>query len=109
MKWAKRTTEPYDVEREVAFAALGGWQATFRDALERYCKHCSSLPQRELARRPSVLLDFDLWSQPGAAARGMPLSGANIERAAEILAQRVQRGQSDPYAILGTIARECEK
>lgn len=98
-----------EIEREVAFGALGGWVATFTEALERYCKHCRSLPPRELARRPSVLLDFNLWSSPQAAAQGLPLGGVNTEAAARLLADRVQRGNSDPYAILGTLDRECEK
>lgn len=97
-----------EIEREVAFAALGGWEKTFAAALERYCQYCRSLPPRELARRPSILLDFNLWSSPQAAATGNPL-GVNTEAAARLLADRVQRGNSDPYAILGTLARECEK
>ena len=97
-----------EIEREVAFGALGGWVQTFTEALERYCRHCRGLPPRELQRRPQVLLDFNLWSDPRLAARGRPL-GFEVEGAARVLADRVQRGSADPYAILGTLARECEK
>ena len=98
-----------DVEREVAFAALGGWEKTFTAALERYCEHCRRIPASELRRLPRVLLDFDLWADPKDAVRGTPLGALTLEAAARLLSERVQRGNSDPYAILGTLARECEK
>jgi len=98
-----------EIEREVAFGALGGWEATFTEALERYCRHCRGLAPRELQRRPRVLLDFNVWVDPQDAARGSPLGGLTVEGAARYLATRIERGSVDPYAILGTLARECEK
>jgi len=98
-----------EVEREVAFGALGGWEKTFEAALERYCRHCRGLPPRELQRRPNVLIDFNLWVDPKEAARGTPLGGLSLEGAVRVLTERVQRGSADPYAILGALARECEK
>lgn len=97
-----------DVESEVALAALGGWEAALVRALQAYCDHCLSLPPRDRARRPRVLLDFDVWADPTWAAYGKPLVGApSVERAAEYLAERIMSGRLDPYAILGALAREC--
>jgi hypothetical protein len=98
-----------EIEREVAVAALGGWEKTLEAALERYCRHCRSLPKWELQRRPKVLIDFNLWVDPKEAARGNPLGGLSLEGAVRVLTERVQRGSADPYAILGALARECEK
>ena len=107
-----------EIEREVAFGALGGWRETFTEALERYCKHCRGLAPRELQRRPNVLLDFNLWADPQEAAQGRPLrvgavmgdgGSMDLERAATLLADRADRGLLDAYAVLGTIRRECEK
>lgn len=99
--------ESYDVEREVAFAALGGWEKTFAEALERYCAFCRGLAPQELQRRPEVLLDFNVWANPRDAVRGSPLGGLTVAGAARYLARRMERHSIDPYAILGTLAREC--
>jgi hypothetical protein len=102
-----------EIEREVAFAALGGWEKTFEEALERYCQHCRSLPLMALERRPHVLLDFNLWVDPVGAASGIPLGPPSprltTAAAARYLATLMERGSADPYAILGALARECEK
>lgn len=110
--------DKYDVENEVAFAALGGWAAALSRALQAYCDHCRRLPPRELARRSRVLIDFDVWVDPQGAANGAPLAGSYalrhapeglVEHQAAYLAERIKTGQSDPYAILGALARECER
>jgi len=99
-----------DVENEVAFAALGGWEASLVRALQAYCDYCRRLPPRELARRPRWLLDFDLWIDPQEAARGTPLFRTlSAEHAAQYLADRIKTGRADPYAILGSLARECAR
>ena len=98
-----------EIEREVAFGALGGWKKTFEAALKRYCEHCRRLPLRELQRRPRVLIDFNLWVDPKEAATGKPMGGLSFDGAVSVMTERVQRGIADPYAILGTLARECDK
>ncbi len=98
----------FDVENEVAFAALGGWEEALRRALQEYCDHCRGLPRRELERRSRVLLDFDVWADPVWAAHGKPLVGApDVENGARYMAERIKAGRLDPYAILGALAREC--
>jgi len=97
------------VIQETTHAALGGWEDAFREALERYCDHCRSLSPRELQRRPRVLLDFDCWADPQNAARGHPIAGWSVDTAARALSDMVKRRAADPYALLGAIARECEK
>jgi hypothetical protein len=102
--------ESFDLDSEVAFAALGGWEQSLRDALQAYCDHCRRLDARELQRRPSMLLDFNIWADPRGAAHGRPIQGfGSVEAAAAWLASQLRGARSDPYAIIGALARECER
>jgi hypothetical protein len=98
-----------EVENEVAFAALGGWEKSLTDALQAYCDYCERLPPRECQRRPSVLIDFNVWVHPNGAAHGVPLGGMSVEDASKMLANRIRSARSDPYAIIGALKRECGK
>jgi len=104
------SVDSFDVEREVAFAALGGWEQSLTGALQAYCDYCRQLDSRERQKRPAVLLDFDVWADPRGAAYGHPILGSgSVEMAAVYLANRIRSLRSDPYAIIGVLARECRK